>query len=417
VKILNKIMNKLNLKRFSRGMWTAAGIQAIRVMGLSISFSYEALYLHRQRHIEMTLVGLIILISGLISGGFSVIGGALADRFGHRRIFVIFQTTETLMFALLAALIGINAHIGFIFVAAFLVSMAGGMAAPAISAMVTDAAQNKNLAESYGLMAIGSNLGWAIGPLTGGLLLAHYSYAWVFGAGAVVTALSLFGTPYLPRGGTGKHTALISKSTLKSFLADSTMITFCLLCMLFFFEMSQWGPTLSVFSVDHIGFKPEEYGLLMSISGVMIIVFQYPISRQIGRLGSRISLFLGSVLYGLGFLSFTWVKAFLPAVGSIAILVAGEMLFVPTSNSAIAKMSKPEDIGKNMGILSLCATLGSSCGPLLGGFLLDRFPNKPLFVWGPIAVPVFAAAVGFLLWRGYSRTEVKRDEIEEDEIG
>jgi len=42
-----------------------------------------------------------------------------------------------------------------------------------------------------------------------------------------------------------------------------------------------------------------------------------------------------------------------------------------------------------------------------GGFLLDRFPDKPLFVWGPIAVPVFAAAVGFLFWRGYSRTEVK----------
>jgi len=45
------------------------------------------------------------------------------------------------------------------------------------------------------------------------------------------------------------------------------MITFCLLCMLFFFEMSQWGATLSVFSVDYIGFKPEQYGLLMSISG------------------------------------------------------------------------------------------------------------------------------------------------------
>jgi len=28
-------------------------------------------------------------------------------------------------------------------------------------------------------------------------------------------------------------------------------------------------------------------------------------------------------------------------------------------------------------------------------------------VWGPIAVPVFAAAVGFLFWRGYSRTEAK----------
>ncbi len=404
---LNKIMNRVKFNGFSRGMWTAMVIQAIRTTGFSISFSYLPLYLHQQRHIEMTLVGLIILISGLISGGFSLLGGVLADRFGHRRIFIIFQVVETLMFALLALLMGINASVWFIFVTSLLVSMAGGMSAPAISALVMDAAQNNQLTESYGFMAIGGNLGWAIGPLTGGLLLAHFAYAWVFGAGAVVTALSLFGTAYLPRDSKGKHTALISKNTVKSFLSDSTMIIFCLLCMLFFFEMSQWGATLSVFSVDHIGFKPEQYGLLMSISGVLIIIFQYPISRRIAWLGSRKSLFLGSVLYGLGFLSLTWVRSFLPAVGSIMILVAGEMLFVPTSNSAIAKMSKPEDIGKNMGILGLCATLGSSCGPLLGGFLLDKFPNNPLYVWGPIALPVFAAAVGFLLWRGYSRTEVK----------
>jgi MFS family permease len=404
--IVNKIMKKVNLKRFSPGMWTAMGIQAIRTTGFSISFSYLPLYLHQQRHIAMTLVGLIILITGLISGGFNVVGGVLADRFGHRKTFIICQVIETMMFALLAVLMGINAAVWFIFVISILVSMAGGMSAPAISAMVTDAAQNQNLAESYGLMAIGGNLGWAIGPLTGGLLLAHYSYAWVFGAGAVVTALSLFGTAYLPRDGAGKHTGLISKNSLKLFLSDSTMIIFCLLCLLFFFEMSQWGATLSVFSVDHIGFTPEQYGLLMSISGVLIIIFQYPISRRIAWLGSRKSLFLGSVLYGLGFLSLTWVKSFLPAVGSIVILVAGEMLFVPTSNSAIARMSRPEDIGKNMGILGLCATIGASCGPLLGGFLLDKFPDKPLFVWGPIAIPVFAAAVGFLLWRGYSRTEV-----------
>jgi MFS family permease len=404
--IVNKIMKKVNLKRFSPGMWTAMGIQAVRTTGFSISFSYLPLYLHQQRHIAMTLVGLIILITGLISGGFNVVGGVLADRFGHRKTFIICQVIETMMFALLAVLMGINAAVWFIFVISILVSMAGGMSAPAISAMVTDAAQNQNLAESYGLMAIGGNLGWAIGPLTGGLLLAHYSYAWVFGAGAVVTALSLFGTAYLPRDGAGKHTGLISKNSLKLFLSDSTMIIFCLLCLLFFFEMSQWGATLSVFSVDHIGFTPEQYGLLMSISGVLIIIFQYPISRRIAWLGSRKSLFLGSVLYGLGFLSLTWVKSFLPAVGSIVILVAGEMLFVPTSNSAIARMSRPEDIGKNMGILGLCATIGASCGPLLGGFLLDKFPDKPLFVWGPIAIPVFAAAVGFLLWRGYSRTEV-----------
>ena len=394
------------MPNFSPGIWAAMGIQAIRTTGFSIAFTYLPLYLYQQRHISMTLVGTIMLISGIVSGIFNIVGGMLADRFGHRRMFVIFQITETLLFGLLAALIGINATVWLIFVTTILVTTVGGMSAPTISAIVADASHKSRLNESYGLMAIGGNLGWAIGPLTGGFLQAHTSFAWVFGIGALVTSLSLIGISYLPKDAAGRTTESISKRTLKLFLGDSTLIIFCILCMLFLLEMSQWGATLSVFTVDRIGFSPEQYGLLMSISGVLIIIFQYPISRRIAWLGSRKSLFMGSLLYGLGFLSFSWVKSFIPAIGSIIILVTGEMLFVPTSLSAVRRMSQPEDVGKNMGILGLCGTIGSSFGPLMGGFLLDKFPFNPLYVWGLVALPAFLAAIGFLLWRGYSRTEV-----------
>jgi MFS family permease len=404
--IFNKVIDKTSLKSFGPGIWAAMGIQAIRSTGFSISFTYLSLYLYQQRGISMTLVGFVFLISGIISGVFQVIGGIMADRFGLRRMFVIFQLTETLMFALLAVLIGINSAVWLIFVTSTLVSVAGGMTAPAIFAMVADAANKKRLNESYGLLAIGLNSGWAIGPIIGGFLLSHVSFGWVFGVGALVQSLSLIAAFYLPRGGRDKTAELFSKNFLKLFLSDTKLIIFCLLCFLFFLEMANWGSTLSVFTVDRIGFSTEQYGLLLSVSAILIIIFQYPISRRIAWLGSRKALFLGSVLYGIGFLSISWVKSFIPAVGSIVILVIGEMLFVPTANSAIGKMSKPGDIGKNMGILGLCATIGNSFGPLLGGFFLDRFPTRPFFVWGPVALPAFLAAVGFLFWRGYSRIEV-----------
>ena len=360
--ILNKIIDKTNLKSFSPGIWAAMGIQAIRSMGFSIAFTYLSLYLYQQRHISMTLVGLVILISGIISGVFQVIGGILADRFGLRRMFVIFQITETMMFAVLAVLIGMNAAVWLIFTASALVSVAGGMTAPTISALVADAAHEKHLNESYGLMAIGLNSGWAIGPIIGGFLLGHVSFAWVFGIGAVVQSLSLIAAFYLPKDGRGKAAEFFSRNYLKQFLSDTTLIIFCVLCSLLFLEMANWGSTLSVFTVDRIGFSPAQYGLLLSISAVLIIIFQYPVSKQINWLGSRKALLLGSILYSLGFLSMSWVKSFIPAVGAIVILVIGEMLWVPTIHSAIGKMSKPEDIGKNMGILGLCATVGNSSG-------------------------------------------------------
>jgi len=188
------------------------------------------------------------------------------------------------------------------------------------------------------------------------------------------------------------------------------LLIFCLLCTLFFLEMAQWGSTLSVFSVDRLGFKTEQYGLLMSISGILIIIFQYPVSKRIEWIGHGRALFLGSLLYGLGFLSFGWVKSFIPATGAIIILVAGEMLFVPTSYSVIGQISRPEDRAKNMGVLGMCATIGSSFGPLLGGFLLDKFPATPLFVWGPVSLPAFLAAVGFIFWREHRRTNAEKQE-------
>jgi MFS family permease len=91
------------------------------------------------------------------------------------------------------------------------------------------------------------------------------------------------------------------------------------------------------------------------------------------------------------------------------------MLFIPTSYAVMGKISKPEDRAKSMGLLGLYATVGSSFGPLLGGFLLDRFPANPLYLWGPLALPAFAAAIGFISWRRYARQEATREVAVEKE--
>lgn len=384
-------------------------IQAIRSMGFSIAFTYLPLYLHQQRSISMTVVGLFFLISGIMAGVSQIGGGALADRFGHRKLFIIFMVMEIVAFAILAVLIGTDSPIWSIFATTTMVMVSGNMSAPAISAIVADVSQDNRMTESYGLMAIGGNLGWAIGPLTGGYLQSLTSYAWVFGVGALVTSISLVGLPYLPRDTVALPVKDIHKAKPGIFVSDLNLLVFCAICMLFFLEMAQWGSTLSVFTVDRIGFASEQYGLLMSISGLLIILFQFPISKQIERLGFRRSLFLGSFLYGAGFLSFAWVKSFLPAIGSIIILVAGEMLFIPASYAVIGKISRLEDRAKSMGLLGLCGTIGNSFGPLLGGMLLDKFPAQPLYLWGPVSLPAFLAAISFLLWRGYARTTVKEN--------
>jgi MFS family permease len=403
MQILNVFRNKAGMRKYPAAIWTAMAIQAVRSTGYSIPFVYLPLYLYEQRHVSMTLVGSVLFMAGIVSGLFQIIGGVFADRFGHRKMFITYQVTDTLLFGVLAVLIGTNAPVWCIFMTSVMVTVGTSMSNPAISALVADISQKESLTESYGMMAIGGNLGWAIGPLTGAYLQGTTSYAWVFAIGALIASLALIGTPFLP-GDTALKTAVIfSRKTLKGFLSNPTLMIFCGLCTLFYLEVGQWGSTLSVFTVDRVGFTPGQYGLLMSISGILIVVFQYPISTRIELLGRRWALFLGSLCYGLGFLSFTWVKSFAAGVVPIVIMVTGEMLFVPTIYAVIGSISHPENRAKNLGFLGLCNTVGSSFGPLLGGYLLDKFTIDPLYVWGPISLPAFLAAVGFLLWQGYTK--------------
>jgi MFS family permease len=89
----------------------------------------------------------------------------------------------------------------------------------------------------------------------------------------------------------------------------------------------------------------------------------------------------------------------------MVIVTLGEMLFLPTMSSITAQLSPPEQRGRYMGLLGFSQALASSLAPMLGGVLLDTFPNTPLFSWGIFACMALAASMGFLLWnkayRGY----------------
>jgi MFS family permease len=228
----------------------------------------------------------------------------------------------------------------------------------------------------------------------------------VFVAAAATICLALASLPFIPADTTGKSAGRFSVRDLRASLLDLRLIAFCVICTLFFFQMGQWGSTLSVFSVDRVKLTTEQYGLLMSVAGLLIVIFQYPVSRSVGWMGARTALAFGSLLYAVGFLSLGWAGSFWAVLISIVVMVPGEMLFIPTSYEVIVQISRPGDRAKNLGLLGLFATLGQSLGPLFGGALLDKFKSQPLFVWGPVAVPGAIATIGFLLWRGYASKSV-----------
>ena len=384
--------------RFESEVWVLAVIQFFTAIGFSVCIPFLCIYLHQDRGFSMTLVGIIILAGGLCAAVSQAIGGAFSDRFGRRPILLISSLISIFLYSGLSALIGISAPVW----AIAIVYIAGRsmltITRPVISAMVADFTSKDRLTEAYGILRIGLNIGWAAGPAIGGYLATFLPYYWLFGIAALtcgfIFPIILF---FIHEPSHGVVKGIGFRSMLPT-ADDRIFIAFVGLSLLLFIIMGQLTSTLSIFAVDMVGFSTAQYGLLLTLNGLIIAFFQYPITIALRRLAKFRALILASLLYGFGYLSLGWITKFGWALGAMAMITAGEIIHVPVTLSLIGELSPQDQRGRYMGLYGLSETAGIALGPLLGGVLLDTFPFNAKLVWAPIASIALVAAILYGWW-------------------
>lgn len=389
------------VRRFKPGIWYLTIIGFINSAGFSLSLPYIALYLNQNRGISMTVVGLIILLTGLISAAVQLASGALCDRLGRRPLLIASMVSGTVLFGWMALLIEVTAPVWAIIVVYTGLRGAIVMANPAIQSMVVDHCPRERLTEAYGLVRIGGNLGWALGPALGGFLLASLHYSWLFGVATLMRGLALIFALITVK---ESFVACQEHITLHSIFQagqDRSFLGFTLLCLLLFLAMGQMSTTLSVYTVERAGFSDAMYGSLLTLNGLMVVALQYPVTRTLQRLTKKTALILGSCLYALGYFSMSLVGHYFVALVAMAVVTLGEMTIAPTTLGVVGEMSPATWRGRYMGFYGLSETIGVSAGPLLGGILLDGFPHGRASIWGVIAGAALLAALGFTLWNPY----------------
>jgi len=346
----------------------------------------------------MTQVGIILLAAGLCSAVSQALGGALSDRFGRRPILLIAASVSIFLYSGLAVLIGISAPVWAITVAYIAGRSVLTITRPVISAMVADFTSKERLTEAYGVLRIGANIGWAAGPAIGGYLATFLPYGWLFGVPVLTCAIvSLIAFFFVHESSRGTNRRVGLRSMLPS-AGDRPLLAFVAVSILLFIVMGQMASTLSIFAVDKVGFSTAQYGLILTLNGLIVIFFQYPMTLALRRIAKFRALILGSLLYLFGYLSFGWITQFGWALGAMAIITAGEIIHSPISLSVIGELSPQDQRGRYMGLFGLSETIGIAMGPLLGGLLLDAFPADMRLVWAPIASIALIAAVGYYWW-------------------
>ncbi|MFI8361747.1 DHA2 family efflux MFS transporter permease subunit [Streptomyces sp. NPDC085612] len=130
--------------------------------------------------LQWTVNAYLLTLAGLI-----LVGGALGDRFGRRRIFVV----GVVWFAVGSLLCGLAPNAGVLVAARALQGIGGALLTPGSLALIQGSIRAEDRGRAVGLWSGLGGVGAAVGPFLGGWLVDGPGWRWVFLLNVPVAAL------------------------------------------------------------------------------------------------------------------------------------------------------------------------------------------------------------------------------------
>lgn len=121
--------------------------------------------------LQWTVNAYLLTLAGLI-----LVGGALGDRFGRRRIFVL----GVVWFAAGSLLCGLAPNAGVLITARALQGIGGALLTPGSLALIQGSIRSEDRGRAVGLWSGFGGVGAAVGPFLGGWLVDGPGWRWVF---------------------------------------------------------------------------------------------------------------------------------------------------------------------------------------------------------------------------------------------
>jgi MFS family permease len=387
-------LNKL-YHEFPPRFWIIVLTFFIDSVGGTLLFPFFSLYITQRFHVGMTQAGMVLAMFSIFGIIGNMLGGALTDRFGRRKL-ILFG----LVFSALSTLtLGLVNSLAVLFPLAAFIGLLSDVSGPAHQAMMADILEEKQRQEGFGLLRVVRNLAWIIGPTIGGFL-ANRSFFLLFVIDAVVSCIvAVIFYTQMPETKPQAHhedekheSILTTLAGYRVVIRDFAFMAFVFSAILMGAVYQQMYNSLSVFLRDNHGINPQGYGFLMTTSAITVILFQFSVTRNIKHRPPFLIMAAGTLFYMIGFSMFGFVSAYWLFASAIVVITIGEMLIMPTSQTLAANFAPVEMRGRYMAIFGLTWLLPSTFAPMLAGMILDNFnPNLLWYIGGALcAVSAFS---------------------------
>jgi len=371
-------------------LWTSTLVN--RLGGFVVTFL--ALYLTVDRGFSPAFAGLVASLYGLGGSVAAVAGGVLADRIGRRPTLLVAQSAT----AATTLVLGLVHPAWAIAVTAALLGFTSNASRPAVSAIMADLVPARDRVRAFSLNYWAINIGFAFSAAAAGLIAAHGFLLLFIGDAATTLLCAVVVFARVPE--TRPQAVPVTASApaaprigLTTVLCDPAFmilvgLTFLLACV------ANQGSVALPIVMGHAGYSATDYGLVVSLNGMLIVLLQIPITRIVEGRSRRLMLMVAALCTGCGFgltafAGTAWFYALTVTVWS-----AGEMLSVPANMALVAELSPVHARGRYQGVYSLAWSGASFLAPMTAGFLLTASGGDA--VWLCCTVLGAVAAVGYL---------------------
>jgi MFS family permease len=360
-----------NIKALPPAAWILFGGTFINRFGTFV-IPFLILYLTR--------IGFSVAHAGLAVGAYGIgtliassAGGHLADRIGRRNTIVLS------MFGSAASMLALSQARSYVPIV-ILTCITGSLSElyrPASYALVGDLVGDEHRVTGFGIYRLAVNLGFAAGPATAGFLADHSFTLLFIGDAATSIVYGLIALFALPH---GLRTYVKTERTgeaLRVAARDKPFVIFLLATLCVTIVDFQMGSTFAL-HVKSNGFPSRVYGLLISLNGLMIVIFELAITQWTRRFRPRPMIAFGYLLAGAGF-ALTGLAHTVPLLAAtVVVWTLGEMISSPVASSYAVQLAPEQYRGRYLGLFMMMWSLGMVIGPPAGTFV---FEHNPAAVW------------------------------------
>jgi dipeptide/tripeptide permease len=393
------------IRSFPGTFWAVNTLELFERLAYYGIFNLLALYLTNSP--ETGALGFTQVEKGMLMGIVNailyflpVITGAIADKFGYKKVLII-------AFLILSSgyyLMGKGSSFSFVFVTFFYVAIGAALFKPIISATISRTTNENNASLGFGIFYMIVNVGGLIGPLLASELREiSWNYIFLMASASIlvnlVIVLIFFHEP---------HRQVNSDSLLKSLaqiftniftvIKDLRFVVFLAIITgawtvywQYFYSlpvfMEQWVDTSPLYDALYSispGFAKAigtEQGIILTekiiaIDAMFIVLFQVIVSSVVMRIRPLRSMNAGILINSIGLtLAVLTSNPFFVLI-SILIFSFGEMAFSPKILEYIGRIAPKEKAALYMGTQFLPMALGNFFGGFIAGGIYNSLADK-----------------------------------------